>query len=297
MSAVTEVRYARPGRVGRYASLDPRPPTAEALGLIPHPEGGWFRETWRAEPSCTPAGYPGRRAAATAIYFLLPPGTESCWHTVRSDEVWLWHAGDPLTLLLGGTGPRPAAEPAVVTLGPALRRLSGLSRSCGPVAGSRPARPVTGIWSAASSHPASTSPTSPPSPPDASRFRLTSPRRQESPGSRRGLGLIADRYVPAGGVGLRGVGQDARVAFGDAPGGPCPAAASSTSTAIRPRASSPGITMPSPASRGTLDPHCRPPAARCRRRLRRARRRRAQPRSRHRRDRHRPSRHGSRPRR
>ena len=40
-----------------------------------------------------------------------------------------------------------------------------------------------------------------------------------SPGSR--LGLVADRYVPAGGVGLRGVGQDARVACGDAPGGPC----------------------------------------------------------------------------
>jgi predicted cupin superfamily sugar epimerase/uncharacterized protein (DUF952 family) len=120
MSAVTEVRYARRDASGRYVSLDPRPPTAGALGLIPHPEGGWFRETWRAEPSCTPAGYPGRRAAATAIYFLLPPGTESCWHAVRSDEVWLWHAGGPLTLLLGGTGPRPAAEPAVVTLGPDL---------------------------------------------------------------------------------------------------------------------------------------------------------------------------------
>ena len=120
MSAVTEARYARRDASGRYVSLDLRPPTAEALGLIPHPEGGWFRETWRAEPSCTPAGYPGRRAAATAIYFLLPPGTESCWHTVRSDEAWLWHAGGPLTLLLGGVGPRPAAEPAVVTLGPDL---------------------------------------------------------------------------------------------------------------------------------------------------------------------------------
>jgi predicted cupin superfamily sugar epimerase/uncharacterized protein (DUF952 family) len=120
MSAVTEIRYARRDGSGRYISLDRRPPTAEALGLVPHPEGGWFRETWRAEPSYTPAGYPGRRAAATGIYFLLLPGTESCWHTVRSDEVWLWHAGGPLTLLLGGAGPRPAEEPSVVTLGPDL---------------------------------------------------------------------------------------------------------------------------------------------------------------------------------
>ena len=126
--ALDESRLAAPVR---REPADPAPPPGTAsgalfphvygpLGLIPHPEGGWFRETWRAEPSCTPAGYPGRRAAATAIYFLLPPGTESCWHTVRSDEVWLWHAGGPLTLLLGGTGPRPAAEPAVVTLGPDL---------------------------------------------------------------------------------------------------------------------------------------------------------------------------------
>ena len=118
--AVAEVRYARRDPSGRYISLEARPPTADALGLIPHPEGGWFRETWRAEPSWTPAGYPGRRSAATAIYFLLPAGAESCWHTVRSDEVWLWHSGGPLVLLLGGAGPRPAADPVAVTLGPDL---------------------------------------------------------------------------------------------------------------------------------------------------------------------------------
>ena len=67
------------------------------LDLKPHPEGGWYRETWRAAPAWQPDGYPGPRAAATGIYFLLTPGEESAWHRVRSDEVWLWHSGGPLT--------------------------------------------------------------------------------------------------------------------------------------------------------------------------------------------------------
>ena len=84
----------------------PRPRTAELLDLAPHPEGGWFRETWRASLSWQPEGYPGPRAAATGIYFLLTPGEESAWHRVRSDEVWLWHSGGPLLLLDGGDGDR-----------------------------------------------------------------------------------------------------------------------------------------------------------------------------------------------
>ncbi len=120
LTAVAEVRFARRDPAGRFTALDARPPTAEALNLVPHPEGGWYRQTWTAGPAYQPDGYPGQRAAATAIYFLLTPGTESAWHTVRSDEFWLWHAGGPLTLLLGGTGPAPAPEPATVTLGPAL---------------------------------------------------------------------------------------------------------------------------------------------------------------------------------
>src|SRR4051794_11947615 len=90
------------------AAGDP-PALAEALDLAPHPEGGWYRETWRVPVTVEPSGYEGPRAAATGIYFLLPPGEESRWHRVRSDEVWLWHRGGPLTLLLGGTGPEPAA--------------------------------------------------------------------------------------------------------------------------------------------------------------------------------------------
>jgi alkylation response protein AidB-like acyl-CoA dehydrogenase/predicted cupin superfamily sugar epimerase len=97
-----------------------RPRTAELLDLAPHPEGGWYRETWRAAPESVPDGYPGPRAAATGIYFLLGPGEESAWHRVRSDEVWLWHSGGPLTLLDGGGADAPADIPAAVALGPDL---------------------------------------------------------------------------------------------------------------------------------------------------------------------------------
>jgi predicted cupin superfamily sugar epimerase len=98
----------------------PRPRTAELLDLAPHPEGGWYRETWRAAPSWQPDGYPGPRAAATGIYFLLTEGDESAWHRVRSDEVWLWHSGGPLLLLDGGNGDRPSASPLTVILGAGL---------------------------------------------------------------------------------------------------------------------------------------------------------------------------------
>ncbi|MET7350275.1 cupin domain-containing protein [Streptomyces mirabilis] len=102
-------------------STDPeKPTTAAALGMRRHPEGGWFVETWRAARDFHPDGYPGPRAVATAIYFLLTPEETSAWHTVRSDELWLWHRGGPLDLLLGGDGEAPDAEPAVLRLGAAL---------------------------------------------------------------------------------------------------------------------------------------------------------------------------------
>jgi len=93
-------------------SADTRPRTAELLDLAPHPEGGWYRETWRAGPRSVPPGYPGPREAATVIYFLLTQGEESAWHRVRSDEVWLWHSGGPLILLDGGTADQPAGQAA-----------------------------------------------------------------------------------------------------------------------------------------------------------------------------------------
>ncbi len=70
-----------------------------ALGLAPHPEGGFFRETFRAP--LTLEGLPqGPRAASTAIYYLLPAGATSAFHRVRSDELWHFYAGDPLELHL-----------------------------------------------------------------------------------------------------------------------------------------------------------------------------------------------------
>jgi uncharacterized protein len=93
-----------------------RPELADRLDLQPHPEGGWYRETWRSPLSFVPDGYPGVRCAATAIYYLLYPGERSRWHVVRSDELWLWHGGGPLTLSLGGTGTEPG-DARFITLG------------------------------------------------------------------------------------------------------------------------------------------------------------------------------------
>jgi predicted cupin superfamily sugar epimerase len=67
-----------------------------ALRLAPHPEGGFYRETFRS-PQIIPTPR-GPRAASTAIYFLLPAGTFSAIHRVHSDEVWHHYRGDPLEL-------------------------------------------------------------------------------------------------------------------------------------------------------------------------------------------------------
>ncbi|MDX5349234.1 MAG: cupin domain-containing protein [Paracoccaceae bacterium] len=69
------------------------------LELEPHPEGGWYRQTW-AGPEI------GGRASGTAILFLLRAGERSHWHRVDADEIWLWHAGAPLVLSLGLTAAR-----------------------------------------------------------------------------------------------------------------------------------------------------------------------------------------------
>lgn len=73
----------------------------EQLGLSAHPEGGWFRETWRADPD------PSGRARGTAILFLLKSGEASHWHRVDADEMWIWQGGDRLDLAIADadTGP------------------------------------------------------------------------------------------------------------------------------------------------------------------------------------------------
>lgn len=83
-------------------------PLIDALGLEPHPEGGWFRETFRAGEVVETSD--GRvRSTATLILFLLQAGESSAWHRVASDEIWLAHIGE-VTLELGGRGPEPVAE-------------------------------------------------------------------------------------------------------------------------------------------------------------------------------------------
>jgi uncharacterized protein len=67
-----------------------------ALGLEPHPEGGWYRETFRD------AG--AGRGACTAIYYLLKQGEVSRWHRIDAVEIWHWYAGAPLDLALSPDG-------------------------------------------------------------------------------------------------------------------------------------------------------------------------------------------------
>jgi predicted cupin superfamily sugar epimerase len=69
------------------------------LELQPHPEGGYYKEIWRAPLTVEPADGRGRRAALTVIYFLLPGGAVSRWHRVRADEIWQHAEGAPLELL------------------------------------------------------------------------------------------------------------------------------------------------------------------------------------------------------
>jgi predicted cupin superfamily sugar epimerase len=69
-----------------------------ALGLKEHPEGGYFRETYRAEMKVDAPGFEGRRSAGTAIYYLLESGQFSAFHRIKSDEIWHFYAGSPLAV-------------------------------------------------------------------------------------------------------------------------------------------------------------------------------------------------------
>lgn len=72
------------------------------LNLAPHPEGGWYRQTWVAENEGRPTG--------TCIYFLLNGGERSHWHKVDATEIWLFHAGAPLVLSLSESRDGPAHD-------------------------------------------------------------------------------------------------------------------------------------------------------------------------------------------
>jgi predicted cupin superfamily sugar epimerase len=77
---------------------------ATRLRLIPHPEGGHYRQTWVAEAA------EGERPSGTVILFLLKRGERSHWHRVDAAEVWLFHAGAPLVLSTSATNAGPAAD-------------------------------------------------------------------------------------------------------------------------------------------------------------------------------------------
>ncbi|MEK0163094.1 cupin domain-containing protein [Phaeobacter sp. JH18-32] len=76
------------------------------LNLQPHPEGGYYRQTWIAE---TTASHDDR-ATGTCIYFLLKAGESSHWHRVDATEIWLYHAGAPLVLSLSASDDGPAHD-------------------------------------------------------------------------------------------------------------------------------------------------------------------------------------------
>src|SRR6056297_4119517 len=76
------------------------------LRLAPHPEGGWYRQTWiEARPEGDTA-----RPAGTAIYYLLAEGQRSHWHRIDAAEIWHFYAGAPLVLTLSETDAGPARD-------------------------------------------------------------------------------------------------------------------------------------------------------------------------------------------
>ena len=74
----------------------------QSLSLAPHPEGGWYRQTWVADNPGRPSG--------TAILFLLQRGEVSHWHTVDATEIWFYHAGSPLVLSRAAIEAGPAQD-------------------------------------------------------------------------------------------------------------------------------------------------------------------------------------------
>jgi predicted cupin superfamily sugar epimerase len=94
----------------------------EAWRLQPHPEGGFYRETFRAAITVDLPDWPGPRALATAILYLLPAGERSVRHRVRGDELWLWQGGAAMTLTVGDedhlVGPEPHAGHELAVLVP-----------------------------------------------------------------------------------------------------------------------------------------------------------------------------------
>lgn len=84
----------------------------QGLGLARHPEGGWYRETWRAAPATH-----GGRSAGTSILFLLEAGQRSHWHRVDAAELWIYQGGTPPLLSLADDAGRVTTQALGIDLG------------------------------------------------------------------------------------------------------------------------------------------------------------------------------------
>ncbi len=106
------------------ATMDARE-VIERLGLRPHPEGGWYAETWRADDDRS-GGRSDGRAAGSAIFFLLRAGERSAWHRIDAAEIWHHYAGAPLELRIApspATGDGDLPAPPATAAGPQAIRL------------------------------------------------------------------------------------------------------------------------------------------------------------------------------
>lgn len=72
----------------------------ENLDLLPHPEGGFYKEVYRSSESFLPKNFDGERNYSTSIYFLLEKGNVSHFHRIKSDEIWYYHGGDALSVFV-----------------------------------------------------------------------------------------------------------------------------------------------------------------------------------------------------
>ena len=96
--------YDAPGSSHGFAADRRAAHLIEALGLTPHPEGGYFAEVYRSAGRVQPLDGRDDRPALTTIYFLLLAGAASRFHRVASDEVWHYYEGDPIELWTADAG-------------------------------------------------------------------------------------------------------------------------------------------------------------------------------------------------
>jgi predicted cupin superfamily sugar epimerase len=87
----------------------------DTLALVPHPEGGWYRQLFKSDERVTRLADGANRSALSTIYFLLVEGTFSAWHRVLSDEAWHFYEGDALELF---TREHEHDEPRVTRIDP-----------------------------------------------------------------------------------------------------------------------------------------------------------------------------------